>query len=144
MDEQGNGHSGNGHAVINREFFRNKARRIHRFDSKTMGETIYFRALSGSGRAEFGKLYNQYKETGLDEQTRQIIIPMLSKSLVDAAGNQVYRVEDEHEIGDFDADVFDEISQELLRISGLGTKAVEEAEKNSVPTQSADSSSVSH
>lgn len=136
MDDENNGQS-NGCGITNPSDFLKKARKIHLVQIEAMEASIYVRAMSGIVRAEFGKLYNQLKESGIEEQTRSLVAPLLAKHIVDETGKPIF---DDNAVLDFDANVFDQIGEALMRVSGLKQDAIEDAEKNSAPTQSASSS----
>jgi hypothetical protein len=120
-------------------------RRIKKYTVERLGEDVYLKPLSASVRALLADAFQ-----GMDGQPVSITAKALqwqtvASGLVTAEGERIFTDDDLDSIGQIDADVIDEISQEILRMSGLGDEAtgLEEAVKNSEGAPSADSPSSS-
>ena len=137
MDE-----STNGRPIATRSEFAKKGRRIHEFPVPSMGCTVNMRSLSGMERATFGAAFKKFEKAEIDDQTRNVLLPCLARSLVTPEGDRIYPDEAIEELGSLDAPILDEMIAELMAISGLKKDAVGEAEKNSETTPSADLPSV--
>lgn len=92
------------------------------------GVTHYVRALNGKGRREFRALSNEYKDKGGIGESE-----MAAMGLCDEAGVLKYDWKNPEHIAQLDAadgGFLEQVSTRFMDLSGLSTKADEQAEKN--------------
>jgi hypothetical protein len=89
---------------------------------------VFVRALSGAGRSAYMDLVKSA------DPNAPAVHRIAALGLCEEDGALVYRVDDEaaiKELGESDGDDLQKIALKLFEISGLASKSVEEAEKNS-------------
>lgn len=104
------------------------------------GETVYVRAFSGAGRAQYTDMVRKAEEAKSSVTPHEIA----ALALCEKDGTLVYDVEkpdDLEELKSLDGGFLAEVSLKLFEISGLTAKATEEASKNSNASPSEDSGS---
>ena len=92
------------------------------------GEKVEVRSLSGTQRA---KLIRQARKEGNDADAVNLHAILFTDTLFDPeTGEKIFQPEDMDVILEKSAAVLDRLGQIAFRLSGLGTGAVEKAEKN--------------
>ncbi len=103
------------------------------------GGSVLVRKLQAAERDEFEQwVANCRKAGGVAPNVRARLV---ARALIDEEGQPLFGEADVALLGEKDADVLDRLFDVVQRISGMGLKAVEEAEKNSLPTPAGASSS---
>jgi imidazoleglycerol phosphate dehydratase HisB len=101
------------------------------------GGTVYLRALTSAEREQLeGRVRQGTVVEGLREQ-------LVAAAVVDVSGRALFTPADVPALAEKNGAVMDRLATAILRLSGMGAQAVEEAEKNSAAAPSGDLGSAS-
>jgi hypothetical protein len=110
------------------------SRKPVRVTIKALGGDVFLRPMSGAERIQYRETFAEMGENATDlDVRRRIQEPAIASGLVSETGVPQFAAEEVSALGNA---AIDEISQELLRISGMLAASAGEAEKNSSATQS--------
>jgi hypothetical protein len=124
-------------------------RRIRRYHVEALDADVFLRPLSSASRARLADAHNALQanaDSTVYDQAKRIQWGSVAAALVTESGEPIYGGDEVDQVGeDIDGQALDEISVEILRISGLGKTAetVSEIAKNLEPAQTSDSPSSS-
>lgn len=105
------------------------------------GGTVRVTALSGTDRDAYEAAMADAKGKPAGVRLQNFRAKLVSKCLIDADGSRIFSDSDVKALGGKSAAVLDRLFDVATRLSGMGKRAVEDAEGNSESGQSGDSTS---
>lgn len=120
-------------------------RRIKKYRIERLDEEVYLRPLSAAVRATLADAFSQSDGMPILAAAKAMQWQAVACGLVTESGDRLFSDNELEEIGKMDADIIDELSTEILHMSGLGETSTKLGDtiKNSVGAPSADSPSSS-
>ena len=95
------------------------------------GGEVIVRTLTAAARDAYeASMVTRNADGGLVSDMTNMRAKLVAQSLVDEAGNLLFSPEEVAQLAAKHAGVLDKLADVAQRLSGMGTKAVEEAEKN--------------